>query len=159
MPSARQDIWGSALQLSGNFAVGRRDKLVYSAYTGEGVGVYGFNPQAVRYAPDLSRVWLYPSTGWQVGYTHHWTGRVRSNLIATGLRWRHSAAVGAMDFKQAEDYFLNTIVKATPSLEVGLEYGYEGVKTFGAQAITQRDGSKGGTNKSNKLQLALTAKF
>jgi hypothetical protein len=158
-PAARQDIWGSAVQVSGTFPVGRRDKLVYSAYTGEGVGVYGFNPQAVKYAQDMSRVWLYPSTGWQVGYTHRWTGRLRSNLIATGLRWRHSAAVGDTDFKQAENYFVNTIVQVTPSLEVGLEYGYEGVKTFGAQAITQRDGSKGGTNKSNKLQLALTAKF
>ena len=159
IPSARPGIWGGAVQLSGNFRVGRQDKLVYSVYTGEGLGVYGFNPQGIQWGTSLDRTCLYQSTGWQTGYTHHWNGRVRSNLIATGLHFKHNAAVADIDVKRSENYFANTIVKLTRTLEWGLEYGYEGIKTFGSQAITQQDGGKGDTNRSNKLQMTLTAKF
>ena len=158
-PSARIDTWGGAVQLSGNFRVGRRDKLVYSVYTGEGVGAYGFNPQAIRWRPDLGSTWLYESTGWQAGYTHPWNDRVRSNLIATGLYFKHRAAVTDNDVKRAENYFLNTIVQLNRALELGMEYGYEGIQTFGPQAVVQRDGSKGDRNRSNKVQMTLTAKF
>jgi hypothetical protein len=158
-PSARTATWGGAVQLSGNLRVGRQDKLVYSVYTGEGLGVYGFNPQGIRWGDGLERTWLYQSTGWQAGYIHHWTERVRSNLIATGLHFRHSAAVQDIDVRRSENYFLNTIVKLTRSVEWGLEYGYEGIRTFGAQAVTHRDGSKGDANHSSKLQMTFTAKF
>jgi hypothetical protein len=158
-PSARPGIWGGAVQLSGQFRIGRQDTFVYSVYTGEGLGVYGFNPQGIQWGTNLDRTCLYRSTGWQTGYTHHWNGRVRSNLIATGLHFKHNAAVADTDVKRSENYFANTIVKLTRTLEWGLEYGYEGIKTFGGQAITQEDGAKGGTNRSNKLQMTLTAKF
>ena len=84
---------------------------------------------------------------------------VRSNLIATGLHFKHSAAVADTDVRQSENCFLNTIVKVARNLEVGMEYGYEGLRTFGPQGVTQRDGSKGDTNRSNKLQMTFTAKF
>jgi hypothetical protein len=159
VPSTRIAKWGGAVQVSGVCKVGREDKLVYSVYTGEGLGVYGFNPQGIQWGTNLERSCLYRSTGWQAGYTHHWTPRVRSNLIATGLHFRHNAAVVDNDVRRSENYFVNTIVKLTRSVEWGLEYGYEGIRTFGAQAVTQRDGSKSDTNRSSKLQMTLTAKF
>jgi hypothetical protein len=159
VPSARPGIWGGAVQLSGNVKVGDQDKLVYSVYTGEGLGVYGFNPQGINWGTNLDRACLYQSTGWQAGYTHHWTGRVRSNLIATGLHFKHNAAVLDSDVKRSQNYFANTIVKLTRTVEWGLEYGYEGIRTFGGQAITQKDGTKGDSNRSSKVQMTLTAKF
>lgn len=159
VPSARPSIWGGAVQLSGNFQVGRQDKLVYSVYTGEGLGVYGFNPQGINWGTGLDRQCLYHSTGWQAGYTHHWNGRVRSNLIATGLHFKHNAAVRDTDVERSDNGFVNTIVKLTRTVEWGLEYGYEGIRTFGGQAVTQKDGTKGDTNRSSKVQMTLTAKF
>jgi hypothetical protein len=145
--------------VSGNFKVARRDKLAYSVYTGEGVGVYGFNPQAARFIMSENKVLFYRSTGWQAGYTHNWNERWRSNLIATGLYFGHTAAVQDADVRRVENYFVNTIVKLAPSLELGLEYGFEGLRTFGAGRVVERGGGKGDTNRSNKLQVALTAKF
>ncbi|MGA2080632.1 MAG: DcaP family trimeric outer membrane transporter [Holophaga sp.] len=157
--AVRPGGWACAAQVSGNFKVARRDKLAYSVYTGEGVGVYGFNPQAARFIMSENKVLFYRSTGWQAGYTHNWNERWRSNLIATGLYFGHTAAVQDADVRRVENYFVNTIVKLAPSLELGLEYGFEGLRTFGAGRVVERGGGKGDTNRSNKLQVALTAKF
>jgi hypothetical protein len=155
----RPSRWARAVQLSGNLMVGARDNLVYSVYTGQALGVYGFSPQAAVFDMVNDKVQFYVSTGWQAGYTHHWNGRVRSNLIATGVYFRNDPPVAPQDIRRSENYFANTIVKVAKQLEVGMEYGYEGIKTFGPAAVTERGGGTGDNNKSRKLQVAVTAKF
>lgn len=157
--AVRPNRWAGAVQLSGNCKFGQ-DNLVASVYTGSGVGTYGFNPQAARFVLAEDRVLLYRCTGWQAGYTHHWNERLRSNLIATGLYFRNDPeVVQDRDVKRSENYFLNSIVKLSKTFELGMEYGYERLKTFGAGAVVRRDGSTGDSNRSNKVQLTLTARF
>ena len=152
----RSDQWGGAVQLSGTVKLGK-DSLVGSIYSGRGLGDYGVGIQAARY--DSQDLLLFRNQGWQAGYTHNWTGRVRSNLVASGVTFNDNAAVQPVTIKNAMNYFANTFVKLSPSVELGMEYGYEDLRTFGANAVTQRDGGQSDRNHSNKLQVSLTAKF
>jgi len=152
----RSDQWGGAVQLSGTVKLGR-DSLVGSVYTGRGLGDYGVGIQAARY--DSQNLLLFRNQGWQAGYTHTWTGRVRSNLVASGVSFNDNAAVMPESIKNSMNYFVNTFVKLSPSMELGMEYGYEDLRTFGAAAVAQRNGSHSDRNSSNKVQVSLTAKF
>ena len=156
--TVRPNRWAGAAQLSGSFKLAQ-DTLVYSVYTGQGVGVYGFNPQAATFNMEKDSVLFYRSTGWQAGYQHAWTDRVRSNLIATGLHFNYGPLVAPSDIQSSRNYFANTIVTLSKHFEVGMEYGHEQLKTFGPTAVVRKDGSLGNTNHSNKLQVAVTAKF
>ena len=157
--AVRPNRWAGAVQLSGNRRFGQ-DNLVASVYTGSAMGTYGFSPQGARFLMEEDRVLCYQSTGWQAGYTHHWNDRLRSNLVATGLIFRNDpAVVRSQDIRRSENAFVNTIVKLHKSFEADLEYGFETLKTFGPGQVVQRDGSTGDTNRSNKLQLTLTARF
>ena len=155
---SRPNRWAGAVQVSGNVPFGK-DNFVYSIYTGQGVGAYGFSPQAAKFNMTNGTVDFYTSTGWQAGYTHTWTDKLRSNLIVTGLQFKNAALVEPTDIKGSMNYFVNGILKLSKYFEVGLEYAYEDLKTFGPNAVVQRGGGLGDSNHSSKLQLALTAKF
>jgi hypothetical protein len=157
--ASRPNRWAPAIQLSGHAKVGAH-KLVGSVYTGAAVGYYGFSPQGARFDLDGGHVLFYRSTGWQAGYTHNWNPKLRSNLILTGLYFRDDpTVVRDRDIRRAHNAFVNTIIKLNKHFEVGMEYGFENLKTFGPNAVVQRDGITGDTNRSNKLQVTLTAKF
>jgi len=156
-PEYRPNRWGSAVQLSGGLKLGK-DLLVASIYNGHGLGEYGAGIQGARMVTpgDLR---LYSNLGWQTGYTHQWTDRVRSNLVLGGVNFRDNAATRPEDIRNSTSCFVNTFVKLRPNVELGMEYGYENLHTFGANQVAQRNGSQSGQNQSNKLQVALTASF
>jgi hypothetical protein len=154
--TARSNRWAGAMQLSGALKVFGQDSLVGSWYTGQALGPYGIGIQAARYSGGSLQP--YRNSGWQTGYTHVWNPRLRSNLVASGVQFKNDAS-GPSDIKSARNYFANTFVKLAPSVELGLEYGYEALTTFGPSAVTRADGSLSNRNASNKLQISLTATF
>jgi len=155
---ARPNVWGSAVQLSTGLKLGK-DLLVGSIYTGRGLGEYGAALQGVRLAQGGGDLQLYRNLGWQVGYTHQWTDRVRSNLVLSGVDFSANAAAFAKDISRSNNCFVNTFVKLRRNIELGVEYGYEDLRTFGPGQVKLRDGSLSDQNHSNKLQLSLTASF
>jgi hypothetical protein len=157
--------WAAAGQVSGAINIGK-DALVASVYTGKGLGAYGMdNGYDAEIDTAANTVNFTTSTGWQAGYTHVWNSTVRSNIVAGGVSYSNdpdnvptiSPANG--DVKTVEDAFINTFVKFSKSCELGIEYGYETVKTFGSLAVT--DSNNNLTNKlsESKVQVSLTANF
>jgi hypothetical protein len=132
---------------------------VGSIYTGRGLGEYGAALQGARLTPGGGDLQLYRNLGWQVGYTHQWTDRVRSNLVLSGVDFSANAAAFAKDISRSNNCFVNTFVKLRRNIELGVEYGYEDLRTFGPGQVKLRDGSLSDQNHSNKLQLSLTASF
>jgi len=156
-PQYRPSRWGNAVQLSGGLKLGK-DLLVASIYNGQGLGEYGAAIQGARLvSPGDLR--LYSNLGWQTGYTHPWTGRVRSNLVLGGVIFRSNGATRPEDIRSSTSCFVNTFVKLRPSVELGMEYGYENLHTFGANQVARRYGGQAGQNQSNKVQVSLTASF
>jgi hypothetical protein len=154
----RSGKWAGAAQLSGAVKVGK-DKLVASVYSGQALGAYGINAQAAKYDP-LDTVKFYRNFGWQAGYTHPWTDRVRSNLVAGAIKFTHDpSVVTASDIDSSNNYFVNTFVKLARNVELGMEYGYETLRTFGAGQVTRADGSTSDRNTASMVQVSLTASF
>ena len=158
LPEARPSRWGGAVQLSGAFKFGR-DLLAASVYTGSGLGDYGAGIQGARIDPAGRQLLLYRNLGWQAGYTHAWTGRVRSNLVLGGVAFNDDAAAAPASIRTAASAFLNTFVKLNRTIELGVEYGFENLQTFGAGQVLDREGARSGQNRSNKVQVSLTANF
>jgi hypothetical protein len=156
-PEYRPNRWGGAVQLSGTVKLGK-DLMVASVYSGQALGEYGAGVQGAR-MPTLGSFLLYRNEGWQAGYTHPWTQRVRSNLVVGGVNFHNDAAVQPKDIRSSLNCFVNTFVKLTRNVELGMEYGFENLHTFGADQVTNRDATKSGQNHSNKLQVSLTATF
>ncbi|MDR3671418.1 MAG: DcaP family trimeric outer membrane transporter [Holophaga sp.] len=155
----RSSRWGGGVQLSGTVKLGQ-DKLVGSVYTGRGLGEYGVGIQAMRFVPTgQEELLLFRNYGWQAGYTHAWTSQVRSNLVVSGMGYSNDAAVQPACIRNSMNYFANTYVKLTRNVELGMEYGYENLHTFGANAVTTHGGTLSDHNRSNKLQMSLTATF
>jgi hypothetical protein len=153
----RAGRWAGAVQLSGKVKLGSRDSLVASCYTGQALGPYGIGIQAVQYNVATNEVSFLRNTGWQAGYGHTWNDRFRSNLVASGIRFRNDNT-NPRTIRSAENYFVNTFAKLSKSVELGVEYGYEGLRTC-SNAVTLRNGNLSDKNFSNKLQVSLKASF
>ena len=168
--SLRYGAWAGALQVSGSWLVGQ-DKVIACVYGGKGVGQYGYGagptgtemPQQAATFNDATRtVNLYRSLGWTAGFTHHWTDKVRSNLVLSGLRFAENDAIlnHASDLKDTGNLFLNTFVKLAKNVELGMEYGYEVARPFGpGNRVLRQDGGMTDKNVSHKFEVALTASF
>ncbi|MGA2081887.1 MAG: DcaP family trimeric outer membrane transporter [Holophaga sp.] len=169
----RTNAWAGAVQFSGSINIGK-DSLVGSVYTGKGLGAYGAdNGYDELINAGANKVDFTQSTGWQVGYTHVWTNAVRSNIVISGLSYGTDAKIAdnytsggvtadttnSGDVKNAYSGFLNTFIKVAKNCEVGVEYGYESLTTFGSQGVTKSDGSLSSKNAENKVQLSVTATF
>ena len=164
----RTQAWAPAVQGSFGFNIGK-DSLVGSIYTGKGMGAYGADngyDEVINASTGTTN--FTTSTGWQLGYTHTWTDMVRSNIVVSGLSYGTDAKITSGliadtpangDIKSAFSGFLNTFVKVAKNCEVGVEYGYESLTTYGAQAVTKTDGSLTNKNAENKFQLSVTATF
>ena len=156
--------WGTAIQLSGQlncFGLDlERDSLVYNVYTGSGLGEYGIGLQAAQYAAGTQTISLYKNTGWTVGYTHTWDLKYRSNIVLSGVNFQNdSSIVQDSDIKSQNDFQVNTFVKLTKTAELGVEYMYETLKTFGSAAVTKSDGSTSNKNTSSKVEIELKYSF
>ena len=154
----RPNRWGGAGQVSGALKLGR-NQLAGSVYAGRGLGEYGAGLQGARLVTSLDRLELYRNVGWQAGFTCNWTDRVRSSLLFSGVNFSSGSATRPKDIRNAFNGFVNTFVKLDKRAELGMEYGYEDLHTFGAGEVTQSNGSKSDRNQARKLQVSLTAKF
>ena len=156
--------WGTAIQLSGQmncFGLDiERDSLIYNVYTGSGMGLYGVGAQAAKLSQDATAINLYKNTGWTVGYTHTWDMKVRSNLVLSGVNFsKDDTVVTDADVKSQNDIQVNTFVKLTKTAELGVEYMYETLKTFGPTGVVNSDGTLGSKNTSSKFEVELKYSF
>ena len=154
----RPNRWGGAGQVAGTLNLGR-NQLAGSIYAGRGLGEYGAGLQGARLADSRDRLDLYRNVGWQAGLTCNWTDRVHSGLVLSGVNFSGGDVARPEDVRNAFNGFVNTFVKLDRRVELGMEYGYEDLHTFGHGQVTQRDGSKSDRNQARKLQVSLTAKF
>lgn len=157
-PPLRAGHWGGAAQLSGALKLGG-DLLAASVYGGQGLGEYGAGFQTLQFNGGTRDFQLYRNTGWQAAYTHAWTDQVHSGLVLGGVDFRDNGTLALKDISHAGSAFVNTFVKLHRDVELGMEYGYEELRTFGRNQVTRRDGSKSDRNHSSKLQVSFTAKF
>jgi hypothetical protein len=155
-----------ATQLSSAVNVGK-DKLVGTVYAGKGLGAYGTGTTSesqIMVANDKSyKVILNDQVGWQLGYTHNWNDKVRSNLVSSRVNMIKS------DFnpylKNARDYVVNTIVNVAKGVEFGLEYmlqktkinnDFEPISSYSKTNDARPDSRR---LYSNRIAAVLTAKF
>jgi len=159
--SPTQCRWALATQLSGAVNIGK-DKLVGTIYTGKGLGVYGSGSASEsrividQGAKTPYKIMLNNQVGWQLGYTHNWNNKVRSNVASSHVN------IIERDFepclKNAQDYIINTMFNITNDVEVGVEYLLQRRKN-------NRDFTSNSTNNekrrldSNQISAMLTAKF
>jgi hypothetical protein len=156
--------WSCATQLSGSVNVGK-DKIVGTLYAGKGLGAYGADTtsESQMMIGDKSnsnysdsQVGLNNQTGWQLGYTHNWNDKVRSNITSSRIN------TIKRDFepylKNAQDHTINTIINITKGFEFGVEYLLQKTKLnndntqIGSKAVSRR-------SESNRISAILTAKF
>jgi len=157
---------GSAVQLSGDVKFGK-DDLVYSVYTGSGVGQYGTGIQEASYNASTQTIDLYKNTGWMVGYTHTWTDAVRSNLVLSGVSYSSDTDIpttqntpNGTDMKTGLSGNVNTFVKLAKNCELGMEYIYEGAKPFsGSNVWYDKNGLPTNSNHASKLEVTLHVGF
>jgi hypothetical protein len=166
---AHPSKWGTAIQVSGQlncFGLDvERDSLIYNVYTGSGLGAYGIGAQAAYLPVASQNITLYKNTGWTVGYTHTWDMKFRSNLVLSGVNFSSDPSIpttsstDGTDIKSQNDVQVNTFVKLTKTAELGVEYMFETLKTFGPAGVTKSDGTPSNKNTSSKLEVELKYTF
>jgi len=129
------------------------DALVIDAEGGPGIGTYMYGTtavgddagkqigeDAVLNSKDPTTIDLWTVYGASVGYTHSWTGNVRSNLMASGM-WTASnttiqndvtTAVYNFQNKAVYSVGINTYWSPAKSFWVGPEFYWHHRDTFGA---------------------------
>ncbi len=174
--------WAGAGQLSFSVNI-MKDALVGSIYTGKGLGAYGTDngydaiinvatPVGADQPISPNTVAFTTSTGWNAGYTHNWTDTVRSNIIAGGLTFTNDpnnfagydggvlpGVAYLTDVKSSYNVLVNTFVKLTKTVELGIEYKYEQLKTFGSLACTDSNNNPTDKLTESKVQFTMTANF
>jgi len=87
---------------------------------------------------------------------------------AIGVPTAATADIGALttasnaagtDIKSQNDVEVNTFWKLTKTAELGVEYMYETVKTFGTAGVVKSDGSSSNKNTSSKVEVELKFSF
>ena len=156
--SSRYSSWEGAFQVSGAFNIAK-DALVATLYTGKALGDYGTGIQSAVLNDTTQTVSAFKTTGWMAGYTHNWTDAVRSNLDLSGVSFSSDPLLPATAIKSMQSGSVNTIVKLTKSVELGMEYIYESAKTFGSQSAVDTDGHATDKNTGSKVEVSLTASF
>jgi hypothetical protein len=153
-----------AVMLSGNVAVGK-DNVVYSVYTGSGLGQYGTGLQDISVDATNKEINLIKSTGWVAGYTHVWTDAVRSNLVLSGVSFSSDDKITGTNStngvlaKTMMYATVNTFVKVAKNAELGFEYVYENAKAFGSNVWTDEDAKLGNKQTGNKVEVSLHVGF
>ncbi len=161
--------WNGAGQISGDVKFGK-DDLVFQVYYGKGLGSYGLDVDDMVWNTDNNSTAATKSLGWQVGYTHTWDDQWRSNIFASGINYSDDAleSMGytndtsstgyAGDMHKGGYYGVNAIWKVSKTVELGAEYTYEWIQSYGP-AVVQQDGSMGNKIHNSMVQLCMTATF
>ncbi len=137
---------GYGLGVSGSFMLGK-DTLAWGIHGGDGIGRYMFN-SLLQGAIDVgTTISTWKALGWNLGYTHVWNPRVRSNLVLSQTRFSANAAantaqraIGSNDLnpnKGINQFSINTFWGIAKNTELGLEYAYGKRKTFNDEVGTQ----------------------
>jgi hypothetical protein len=166
--------WAGAAQLSGDVKFGK-DDLVFTVYTGQGLGSYGTDNGFDFVAnPIGGQIKTTTSTGWTAGYTHVWTPSLRSNFIASGLIYTKDASAAmaaelggsaaaqataqAGDYKNAQYYAVNTFYKFSKSLELGVEF-FNAAVQYQGNVVSDINGNMTNKMHANTIDATLTATF
>ncbi len=124
------------------------DTLVAQFAGGPGIGRYFFNAANTPFVSvdnnDALQLWT--AYGYHLGFTHVWSGAMRSNLVWSQsfiqdpkLNNGTAPASQQKDFNQA---FVNTFFTLTKTVEFGVEYEYGQWKSFGAPAVAALKGTE-----------------
>jgi hypothetical protein len=173
---ASRPEWACAAQLSGAVNIGV-DKWVGTIYTGKGLGDYGANAPLTDNILDITekklpgniesfsyKVALNHQTGWQLGYTHSWNDKVRSNIAISCINAVSHDAIQPY-VKYAQDRAVNTIVNIAKGVEVGMEYLIQKTKVNKNECVVIPGHSDiqriraGDHLYSHRISMVLTAKF
>jgi hypothetical protein len=141
--------YGVGLSGSLKFA---NETIVLGAQGGDGIGRYQFNALLQGAFDTGDQLELWRSYAYHIGVTHAWSPQVRSNVVWTQTFFGENAALESAqrtfsvttaestDFipnKRTDQLFVNTFVKFTKNVEMGLEYTYGKRRTFGPESGTQ----------------------
>jgi hypothetical protein len=156
--------WTFGAQISGTINVGK-DKLVGTIYSGKGLGVYASGATSdsqiisdQKIQPTPYKIMLNNQIGWQLGYTHNWNGKIRSNIVSSRVN------IIERDFepilKHTQDHAINTIVKVSKGVECGVEYLLQRRRNTNSTVTWSSDDDDDNSSvSSNKMSAVLIAKF
>jgi len=134
----RDGAYAGGLALSGSWNIDSGDYFVFGAVGGEGIASYlgdlgGLDLDGVVDARgDLQTLQQYG--GW-VGYTHLWSGRLRSTLTYSQLRLERDSLLAPSIFRRSDYAAVNLIWQPAPSWSWGAEVLYG--------KLEQQDGASG----------------
>lgn len=154
--TSRHTLGACSWALAGHFQFGP-DSLVY--HLGLGNGQYGANLQDhAAWAQDHS-VRLVQARQAEVGYTHFWTPKVRSNLFASYVGYARDANTGMTGsaFQSYRQCGGNAIWNLTATMQYGVECLYGVARTFDAGQIRNPDLST--TDRVHEAKLHFQFKY
>jgi hypothetical protein len=146
--------------LSGNARVGK-DNLM--AHVGVGNGFYGPWMEDGVFEHDSGKtptsLYVIQALQYELGYTHVWNGRFRSNAFLSEAVYSENASEGldGAAFKRFAQYGVNTIVKMARNVQLGVEYLYGRAYTFDDNATLLA--AFPGQNKVSESKLRCQLKF
>jgi DcaP outer membrane protein len=145
---------GYQVGLSGSSIV-PTGKFVYGAFMGNGGGRYAWGSVLQGAVDKTSDISLFRSHAYHVGYTHNWSGTLRSNLAYAVMDFEDNQnAIAGMSNKRLAQTHINLISNVAKDTELGVEYAY-GKRT--SMLPVDSSGAKNGAEK--RLNVALTTMF
>lgn len=122
--SNKHSARGYQAGLSGSATV-PTGKFVYGLFTGNGGGRYAWG-SLLQSAVDTNQgISLFKTHGHHAGYTHNWSGTLRSNLAYSKIDFSDNAhAVANISNKKLSQIHANLISNIAKNTELGVEYAY-----------------------------------
>lgn len=145
--------------LSGSAAV-PTGKFVYGWFVGNGGGRYAWGSLIQGAVDPGSGINLYRSHAYHVGYTHNWSGTLRSNIAYATMNFENNSnAIANVTNKSLSQLHINLIANVAKNTELGVEYAH-GKRTLMSPVISNSDNPLGSTyGQEKRLNIALTTMF
>ncbi len=134
-------------------------KVVYGLFTGNGGGRYAWG-SLLQSAVDTNHgISLFKSHGYHAGYTHNWSGTLRSNLAYSEVNFSNNAdAIANNSNRKLSQVHLNLISNIEKNTELGVEYSY-GKRTLMNPLISPDNLNGNRSGIESRINVALTTTF
>lgn len=148
---------GSLLGLGGSMNV-PTGRFVYGLTSGNGAGRYQWGSLLQGATLVGNDIKTFKTTAYHVGYTHNWSGNVRSNIAYTSFKFGKDAAIngqgGITNASNMTQMHLNTFFPIAKGVEAGIEY-----ETGKRDDINQAGVVSAGAGKESRINLAVVSNF
>lgn len=116
---------GAGISFGASYKISSKNYFVLGGAAGRGIARYindvsGANADA-SVAPD-GNIEALNTYGAYLGYTHHWSDKLRSTAVAGRLRQDNKDFQAAVAFHESQYYSINLVSNIVGSLNIGLEY-------------------------------------